>query len=185
MRDARRGDKIGLAGAKLYLPKQWTDDRHRCNKAGIPLAEQRYRTKPELGLEIIKQLEGVIEYDWVGGDTIYGNSPELRKSLRELGKAYVLDVGEELQVCLEKPCPAAAERSGRGRRRTRFDIEEEKLSLKNLIGVIEQREWKSIKYREGTKGGLVREAVLKKVWIWKKGTAEIEEAQLLMRPENG
>lgn len=175
-----RGDKISLVGAKLYLPKQWTTDKKRCKKGGIPLAEQTYRTKPELGLEVINELEGVIEYDWVGGDTIYGNSPELRKGLREQGKAYVLDVGEELQVCLDKPCPVVPERSGRGRRRTRFVIEEEKLSLKNLIGEIEEQEWKTIKYREGTKGGLVREAVLKKVWIWKKGTAEIEEAQILI-----
>jgi len=52
--------------------------------------------------------------------------------------------------------------------------------LKKLIGESEASEWKRIEYREGTKGVLVREAVLKKVWIWKKGTAEIEEAELLI-----
>ena len=69
--------------------------------------------------EIIEELEGVIEYDWVGGDSIYGNSPQLRKSLRELGKAYVMDVGEELQVCLEKPHPFLPESGGGGRNRSR------------------------------------------------------------------
>ena len=100
-----RADKISLVGAKLYLPEEWTKDKKRCKEAGIPKEERKYRTKPELGLEIIKELEGVIEYAWVGGDSVYGNSPELRQSLRELGKAYVMDVGEELQVCLEKPEP--------------------------------------------------------------------------------
>jgi hypothetical protein len=92
----------------------------------------------------------------------------------------VLDVGEELQVCLEKPHPCVPKSSGRGRARSRLVIAEEKISLKKLIGEIRAREWKIIEYREGTKGKLVREAVLKKVWIWKKGTAEIEEAQVLI-----
>jgi len=175
-----RGDKISLVGAKLYLPKEWTRDKKRCQKAGIPPEEQQYRTKPELGLEIIKELEGVIEYDWIGGDSIYGNSPELRQSLRELGKAYVMDVGEELQVCLEKPQPYLPKRVGKGRPRTNLVIDEAKISLKKLVEEIEAGEWQTIEYREGTKGKLVREAVLKKVWIWKKGTLEIEEAELLI-----
>jgi len=175
-----RGDKISLVGAKLYLPKEWTPDKKRCQKAGIPAAEQKYRSKPELGLEIIEELEGVIEYDWVGGDSLYGNSPELRKSLRELGKAYVMDVGEKLQVCLEKPHPFLPQSSGRGRSRSRLVIEQEKISLKNLNEQIAESQWQTIEYREGTKGKLVREAVLKKVWIWKKGTAEVEEAELLI-----
>lgn len=176
-----RGDKIGLVGAKLYLPRAWTSDEKRCEQAGIPIAERRYRTKPELGLEIIKELEGRIEYDWVGGDSVYGNSPELRQSLRALGKAYVMDVGEELQVCLEKPQPYLPESgSGRGRRKSRLVINQANSSLQNLIGEIQAEDWKSIEYREGTKGRLVREAVLKRVWIWKKGTTEIEAAELLI-----
>jgi len=175
-----RGDKISLVGAKLYLPRTWTNDKKRCEKAGIPKAERKYRTKPELGLAIIKELEGLIEYDWVGGDSIYGNSSELRHRLRGLGKAYVLDVGEELQVCLEKPQPHLPKSLGRGRTRSRLVIAEEKISLKKLIGEIEAGEWQTIEYRQGTKGRLVREAVLKKVWIWKKGTAEIEETEVLI-----
>ncbi len=176
-----RADKISLVGARLYLPQAWTTDKKRCEKVGIPKEERKYRTKPELGLEIIKELEGLVEYDWVGGDSIYGNSAELRQSLRELGKAYVMDVGEGLKVCLEKPQPYLPQNSsGRGRARTRLVIDEEKISLKKLIGEIQASEWQTIKYREGTKGLLVREAVLKKVWIWKKGGQEIESAEVLI-----
>lgn len=175
-----RANKISLVGAKLYLPKEWTADRKRCQKAGIPPEERKYRTKPELGLAVIKELEGVIEYDWVGGDSIYGNSPELRKSLRELGKAFVMDVGEELQVCLDVPHPVVPESRGRGRKPSRYIIEEQKKSVKHLSGQIEKSRWKTIEYRTGTKGKLVREAVLIKVWIWKKGTAEVEAAELLI-----
>ncbi len=49
-----RAEKISLVGAKLYLPKEWTSDKKRCEKAGVPKEERKYRTKPELGLEIIE-----------------------------------------------------------------------------------------------------------------------------------
>ena len=35
-----RGDKISLVGARLYLPKEWTTDKKRCEEAGIPQEEQ-------------------------------------------------------------------------------------------------------------------------------------------------
>jgi len=175
-----RADKISLVGARLYLPKEWTQDKKRCQKAGIPLEEQKYRTKPELGLEIIRELEGVIEYDWVGGDSVYGNSPQLREALRELGKAFVMDVGEDLQVCQDLPQPYLPKSAGFGRPRTKLVIDEAKISLKKLVGEIEASQWQTIEYRQGTKGKLVREAVLKKVWVWKKETQEIEEAELLI-----
>lgn len=175
-----RGDKIGLVGARLYLPKEWADNKKRCRKAGVPEREQKYRTKPELGLEIIKELETVVDYDWVGGDTVYGNSPQLRQELRESGKAYVLDVGENLGVHLRIPQPYLPKGAVKGRHRTRLVIDEESVSLKELITQIEDKQWRRVKYRDGTKGEMVREAVLKKVWLWKKGTLEIEAGELLI-----
>jgi len=157
-----RADKISLVGAKLYLPRSWTTDKKRCEQAGIPKEERKYRTKRELGLEIIKELEGVIQYAWVGGDSLYGNWSEVRQSVWEIGKAYVLDVGEQLQVCLEKPQPYVAKSLGRGRTRSRLVINEEKISLKKLIEESRASQWQRIEYREGKKGKLVREAAQEK-----------------------
>jgi len=72
------------------------------------------------------------------------------------------------------------ESRGRGRKPSRYIIQEKKISVKNMLGEIRASEWQTIKYRMGTKGKLVRQAVLIKVWIWKKGTAEVEEAELLI-----
>jgi len=33
------GEKVNLVNARLYLPKEWTDDEKRCIKAGVPKKE--------------------------------------------------------------------------------------------------------------------------------------------------
>ena len=175
-----RADKIGLVGARLYLPKEWTSDKKRCTRAGVPRSEQKSQSKPELALAIIEELAGAVEYDWVGGDTIYGNSPDLRKALGRRGAAFVLDVGEELKVCLAEPQPYVPLVVGKGRKRTRHLVDEKTVGLKDLIGQIAPEQWERIQYRRGTKGRLVREAVLKRIWVWKKGTAEVEALELLI-----
>ena len=42
-----------LIDERLYLPKKWIDDKARCLKAKIPPEEIKFRTKQELGLEMI------------------------------------------------------------------------------------------------------------------------------------
>src|SRR5438309_12051537 len=40
---------------RLYLPKEWTDDVERCNKAGIPESERVFKTKNQLAQEMVEQ----------------------------------------------------------------------------------------------------------------------------------
>ena len=77
-----QGDDVGMVDTRLYLPKAWTEDKIRCNKAGVPIEEQEYRSKPSLALEMIRQMNDEVKYDWVGGDSIYGNSKDLRQGLQ-------------------------------------------------------------------------------------------------------
>ncbi len=80
-----------LAG-RLYLPESWTQDRQRRAAAGVP-PEVEFRTKPELGLELIRQAgaDGVPPAP-VLGDCVYGDSPEFRQGLRELEMEFFLQV---------------------------------------------------------------------------------------------
>jgi len=90
------GTQVGLVQGRLYLPKEWTDDPERCDKAGIPKSEQVYLTKPELSIEILKSLPDSVTYDWVGGDDLYGNSITLRKYLYDKKQSFVLDVSKQI-----------------------------------------------------------------------------------------
>jgi SRSO17 transposase len=180
-----KGNKVGLVGCRLYLPKEWTNDSKRCNEAGIPKQEQSYQTKPELAIKIIEDLVGNVTYNWVGGDAQYGNSPTLRIYLQERWKCFVLDVGENLGVYLNHPelyIPPKEE--GRGRTPTKYKSEQTPILLKNIVATVPEKEWQIITHRKGTKGPLVRQATLIDVWVW--GTEygnKVECLQLIISRE--
>jgi len=178
-----RESRVGLVAGKLYLPPEWTTDAGRMKAAGVPAAEQVYRTKPELAVELIEQLPAAVAYEWVGGDTIYGNSPLLRRKLRESGRAFVLDVGEQLKVYLSDPEPLVPEVAGggRGRKPTRLVSRERAVELRQLVEEIKAHQWQTMEYRTGTAERLRREAVRLPVFIWTgKGAAEVEAVWLLI-----
>jgi SRSO17 transposase len=44
---------VSIIDTRLYLPKKWTDNPEKCKAAGIPEADQVFKTKTELALDII------------------------------------------------------------------------------------------------------------------------------------
>lgn len=77
---------------ELYLPKSWTEDRARCERAGIP-AGREFRTKPELAMEMLaRAIDGGVPASWVTGDAVYGQYYRLRKALEDRSMSYVLAV---------------------------------------------------------------------------------------------
>ena len=147
------GEQVGLVQGRLYLPQEWVSDTTRCHKVGIPESEQLYRTKPELAVKIIDTLPKSVQYDWVGGDCIYGNSYTLRKYLYTQKQAFVLDVGEDLGVYLELPHLYIPEKkAGRGRETSKYVCDTKPLSIKHLISQIPEEKWRTLTHRSGTKG---------------------------------
>ena len=179
------GEQVGLVQGRLYLPQEWVDDKVRCTKAGIPATHQLYRTKPQLAVEIIKTLPDKVMYEWVGGDSIYGNSPMLRQYLYAQKKAFVLDVGEELGVYLEQPQPyVPVKKQGRGRTPTAYICDAKVLSLKARMQQIPVEQWQTITHRHGTKGPLTRKAAILDVYLWKpEDQTAFEAVQLLISTE--
>jgi SRSO17 transposase len=76
----------------LYLPQSWTNDRERCEKAGIP-QETPFMTKPYLaGTILSRSLSAGVPFGWVTGDCVYGDYRPLRLWLESIPKGYVLAV---------------------------------------------------------------------------------------------
>jgi SRSO17 transposase len=69
-------DKVTLTDARLFVPREWTNDSERCRRAGIPEAIWKTpRTKFDLALEIVIQaVEEGIRFKWVSADGGYGEN---------------------------------------------------------------------------------------------------------------
>ena len=50
-----KGKYATATDTRLYLPKEWTDDPQRCDKAGIPESERVFKTKNQPALGIVEQ----------------------------------------------------------------------------------------------------------------------------------
>jgi SRSO17 transposase len=76
----------------LYLPKEWTDDPKRCERAGIPEGTA-FATKPQLAKQMLaRAFAAGVPAAWVTGDEVYGGDGHLRRWLEQEGRAYVLAV---------------------------------------------------------------------------------------------
>ena len=79
-----------------------------------------------------------IKYDWVGGDSIYGNSTALRTGLTEANKLFVMDTSEKQLVYLEHPKPYIPDsKPGKGRKKTSFVSDVVPIKVKDFSSLFE------------------------------------------------
>jgi len=82
----------------LYLPKEWTDDTTRCNRAGIP-KDTRFATKPQMALDMLKLAhESDMPFSFVTADSAYGDCRDISIWLESIGKGYVMAVSGKAYV---------------------------------------------------------------------------------------
>src|SRR5579885_2989071 len=89
-----------LVDRELYLPREWTDDRGRCEEAGVP-EEVTFATKLVLARHMLERvLAHGLPFAWVTADSVYGADYALRRFLLEQHIPFVLAVAPNHQVRL-------------------------------------------------------------------------------------
>jgi SRSO17 transposase len=177
-----QGDRVGLLNTRLYLPESWISDRKRCHRAGIPKAQRRFRTKPELALEMVRaaRKQG-IRYQWVGGDGLYGHDSKFRYALDDDGEHYVLDVHEDETVYLEEPHPYLPEKTSlRGRPPTRYRVDTKGVTAKAVAQGLTDPDFKAFCFRHGTKGAKWRRVAVVDVYTWNGEEATARHERLII-----
>jgi SRSO17 transposase len=157
-----------IIGKRLYLPREWTADKVRCDGAGIPKDKRVFKTKPQLALELVDEaLAAGVEFSYVCMDAFYGNNPQLLRELEKRGLKFAADVHMNQSIYTEDPEPYLP------RRRTKVGPKYKRLqcrgmikSVKEFIGDIGDHQWKPVTFRESTKGTLSRQAYRQIVWLW-------------------
>ncbi len=163
-----------LVDMRLYLPKEWTQDRKRCKKAGIP-KNVRYRTRHQLCLEMLDKHGDKLPHSWVTGDDEMGRPYWFRRSLNELTERYLLAVPSNTLVRdLDADPP---EYSGRGRRPKRPWMRVDRRTQS-----FDKKNWTVIDVRDGAKGPLLVEAAkLRVVGRTGRGQEGHEEVFVVIR----
>jgi SRSO17 transposase len=123
---------------QLYLPRAWTDDRSRREKAHVP-ATIRFKTKPQIALEQIRAaLQANVAPGAVLIDASYGTNSGLRQGIAGLGLRYVAAIISTVKVrlvCEDNPKPR-------------------RVSVAALARSLPKHAWRTITWREGSNAKL-------------------------------
>ena len=153
---------------RLYLPKEWMDDPKRCDKAGVPEDQRRFRTKPELALEIVRHArETGLRFGWVGADAGYGKGPGFCSALHEMGETFVVDVHSDFHVYVNDPQPYLPQKTNkRGRPFKKYRTDQESIEVRHLVNSLPARRWKKVTLRKTTRGVLRVSVCRLPVFVW-------------------
>lgn len=127
--------------ARLYLPQEWTNDKQRLEQAGVP-EPVTFRIKPEIALDLVDIACLLkIPHEAVVADASYGGDDTFLSGLEARGERYVVAVPCDFFVL-------SADRPNAHRKRADA-----------LMGQIPKRQWRTIRWRQGTKGWLKKKFV--------------------------
>src|SRR5258707_588049 len=146
-----RGEVPVMVALRLFLPENWTNDRGRLKRAGVPAEYRTARTKPEMALaEIDRVIVAGVRFGCVLADAGYGMSAPFRQGLTARKLAWAVGIPRHLKVypvSVQLIWPVAVR--GRPRRRHIPDI----LSIA-AEDMLANAKWQNISWRTGTKGKL-------------------------------
>jgi len=144
-------------GWRLYLPESWVNDTQRRRKSGVPEAIG-FQSKPDLGLALLDQaLAWGLRPGIVLSDSGYGDSYQWRAALRKRTLTYCVQVEGKTGVWRKAP----------GRNRMPRPI-----SLTELARRLPAKAWRTLTWREGSKGKQRSRFAMVVVWAahgWRPG----------------
>lgn len=152
-------DFSACLGAELYLPESWVHDEVRLDKAGVPDDRRRLRTKPEIGIELLRaaRANGAPRRPVVA-DAGYGDSNEFRDGVTELGLDFVVGVSSNTTVWPPGARPAVPKHSGQRGRPHSYEYDpkgKEPIRIDKLAAKYWRTgKFKKVRWRTGTKGPL-------------------------------
>jgi len=158
---------------KLYLPKTWTDDPSRCEKAGIPESERSFCTKDELAIDIVDNArQNGLRFGWVGADAGYGKGPGFCLELHRRNHLFVVDVHSDFSIYLEEPKPVSTVTSKRGQQPNHWKTDEDRFDVEWLVNGISLKNQPVITLRDTTRGRLTVKSVRLPVWVWDSNSGQ-------------
>jgi len=140
-----------MVGLRLFLPESWTSDPARLKQAGVPADYRDGCSKPEIALaEIDRVIAAGVRFGAVLADAGYGLSAPFRQGLTARRLIWAVGIPGRQKVYpahVKLIFPVA----GRGRPRQRHIPD---ILSKPAEELLAATRWRSISWRQGTKGAL-------------------------------
>lgn len=139
-----------MLGAVLYLPKEWTRDRARCARVGVP-PTIRFQEKWRMALTLVRRARAAgLTVTAVLADAAYGDVTVFREALHRLNLPYAVGISSHLTVFLGTPRVAAPVTTTRpGRPPTRVGLIEpvKPIAVSKLAATLPARVWRRITWQ--------------------------------------
>jgi SRSO17 transposase len=177
------GDFASMVDARLYLPESWCADWKRCEKAGIPVEEQTFKMKWEIGIDIIRHQQSLgISFDYVCGDGYYGNSMEFAEAIETSGYVYMLDIHSNLTIYFEKSEIGIPPATGkRGRKPSKEKPLAQGMGADKYMVGLSESDWFHLEVRNTAKGKLKGDYHFRTVYIWDEDNHRMLRRLLVIR----
>lgn len=163
-----KGRHATLIDTRLYLPKEWTEDRERCLEAGIPESEIVFRTKDAQAIEMVRHARAErLRYGWVGFDAGYGKGPGLLFALDDLEERCVVDLHSNFRIYMRDPKPHVSSKAKKSKDgSTIYQTDEMGVEVSKLVESVSAKFWREVTIRDTTRGPLELLAYSQVVYVW-------------------
>lgn len=132
----------------LYLPESWTDAPERLKRAGVPEGTV-FKTKWQIALDLIDEaLLWDVPPGIIVSDIFYGKVNQFRQGLMDRQLSYLVEVENKTIVFYEPDTTGS--RKGRPKKSNPQTV-----SVREFAKTLPTWKWKTIRWREGSKGHMV------------------------------
>ena len=177
-----------LIDERLFLPKDWIQDKVRRRKCGVPWYI-RFKKKTELAWEMIlhAQKKNKVPFGWIGIDCFYGRDSWLRNKIDAQGLIYIADIPHNLGVWLEHPKTGVPSRKKgvRGRNPTNEKVIEgpEPTKVRDLKNQLGSEEWHHVFIRDTERREMWADMVCLRVFPSENNGLPGDECWLIIRKD--
>jgi SRSO17 transposase len=154
-----------LLDGELFLPESWSNDRQRCELAGIPDTVV-YRPKTDIALELYDRARANgVTFEWLTFDEWYGVKPQFLRALDGRGQKFVGEVHKHFVAWIDPPRvtkrPYRKGQRGPGRKTPRLVSGSRKAQfVEDLLKyhpALRDQAWQRWRVKDGDKGPMVWE----------------------------
>jgi SRSO17 transposase len=178
-----------LLDKRLFIPEKWFEEEYaeRRKKCELP-PTVRFKTKPQLAVEMFEEIQQKLPFKYVVSDTVYGTSPEFIEAVEHcIGVTYLVGVPSDILCWLRQPMVIKKHYRYRGELHVKEVLNEgakKPITVQALAKSLNNFYWYRRKVSEGTKGPIEYEFTKRRVVLSRDGLPD-KEVWLLIRRSLG